>query len=317
MTPADTATERAAPEALHSGHSCNGTVTGAVSGNLVVRSGATCVATGTSIHGSVFVEAGALGFTGDGLSVSGHVDIRDVATGAFSLHGSHIGGWLTATNLGAAATLEVCGNIIPGRVVLAGNKGAVTLGVDSNPLCGGDAIHGAVVIKGNQGSVKLDGETIKEDVRIDGSTASATTSIFNTHIEDSLICGTNAHPPVVATNTIGGTDNCAGTAPGVAACTTGKDLESGDDYVVCASGATTAWVSSNPSGHYHAEQICKTLGYTALGPFGGTCGNICGHCEAPTTCSAPGTETFDGNGNCGSDAFGQILCSSVQWQCTK
>ena len=63
--PADSLLASANSE-LHSGVSCSGTVTGNVNTNLIVRSGATCVATGISVNGSVFVEAGALGFNGTG-----------------------------------------------------------------------------------------------------------------------------------------------------------------------------------------------------------------------------------------------------------
>ena len=100
-------------------------------------------------------------------------------------------------------------------------------------------------------------------------------------------------------------------------CDVGKDPESGDSYTVCAADCMTAWISATSSGHFHAEQICKLLGYSSLGTFGGTCNNTCGFCEAPTTCGAPGQQHYDGHGDCGNDMFGKILCFTVQWQCVK
>ena len=86
---------------------------------------------------------------------------------------------------------------------------------------------------------------------------------------------------------------------------------------MCASSATDAWVSAatQGGGSYHATAICKGLGYSKLGAYGGTCGNVCGYCQATTSCSATGKKTFDGGGNNGSDALGQILGTTVMWQC--
>ena len=101
-------------------------------------------------------------------------------------------------------------------------------------------------------------------------------------------------------------------------CLSGADLETAATYTVCSSGATVAWISStNGGGKYHSLQICRTLGYTGVGQFGGTCGNVCGFCEAPTSCSVHGRETFDGAGAQPADAFGPVLAFTVTWQCTR
>lgn len=87
-------------------------------------------------------------------------------------------------------------------------------------------------------------------------------------------------------------------------------------WVVCSASLSEAWVSMlNHGGQFHAEAICKQLGYSKLGTYGGTCGNVCGYCQPTTSCSSLGKKTFDGGGTCGSDALGQILCSTVMWQC--
>ena len=98
-------------------------------------------------------------------------------------------------------------------------------------------------------------------------------------------------------------------------CTTGNDPETGDPWVVCTADMNGAWISANNAGRYHAAQICQQLGYQGLGQSGGTCGNVCGYCGSPTSCSNRGSETFDAMADCGSDAFGTILCENVQWEC--
>jgi len=119
-----------------------------------------------------------------------------------------------------------------------------------------------------------------------------------------------------------GTEECAGTcvptgqcAP--AACQQGTDPETGAVYVVCRADASTAWVSSSGGGQYHADQICQLLGYSTFVLFGGTCGNVCGHCEGATSCQAPGSEVYDSQGTCGADQHGRILCVTVNWECVK
>ncbi len=103
-------------------------------------------------------------------------------------------------------------------------------------------------------------------------------------------------------------------------CQQGGDVTNANlKWVVCQADCTTAWVSmlSTNGGSYHAEYICKQLGYNKLGAHGGTCGNVCGYCQSTTSCSSLGNATFDNGGtSCGSDQYGQILCQTVMWQCT-
>ncbi len=104
------------------------------------------------------------------------------------------------------------------------------------------------------------------------------------------------------------------------ACDTGSDPVTPTlKYVVCSASSTEAWVSqaNSSGGSFRALAICKQLGYGTLANFGGTCGNVCGYCQGATSCSAPGTKTFDGAGNAGQDStYGQILATTVMWRCT-
>ena len=93
-------------------------------------------------------------------------------------------------------------------------------------------------------------------------------------------------------------------------CTVGTDNVSGATWTVCRSDANSAWISSVSGGEYHADTICQQLGYLRHGRDGGTCGSVCGYCEDNTSCSNPGTETYDG-----ADTCGEALCSTVQWEC--
>ncbi|MBK6919995.1 MAG: DUF4215 domain-containing protein [Deltaproteobacteria bacterium] len=112
--------------------------------------------------------------------------------------------------------------------------------------------------------------------------------------------------------------SCAAEFPNV--CDGGVDPGSGAAWVVCAADANSAWISANSAGNYHPVQICQSLGYDNVGQWGGTCGNVCGYCEGPTSCGATGQQYFDngawgGVGNCGADGIGQILCITVMWTC--
>lgn len=99
------------------------------------------------------------------------------------------------------------------------------------------------------------------------------------------------------------------------ACDTGNDPRTSDPWVVCAADANTAWISANSIGTYHAQAICTSLGYATVSQYGGTCGNVCGDCQAATSCTAPGNRTFDGQGNIGSDDLGILLSLTVMWEC--
>jgi predicted nucleic acid-binding Zn-ribbon protein len=100
-------------------------------------------------------------------------------------------------------------------------------------------------------------------------------------------------------------------------CDTGVDPRTNSPWIVCTADANEAWVSANNGGTYHAEAICQKLGYTRLVSFGGTCGNVCGYCQAPTSCTARGNRTMDGSGNQGTDDLGRILSFTVHWVCGK
>jgi hypothetical protein len=101
-------------------------------------------------------------------------------------------------------------------------------------------------------------------------------------------------------------------------CYAGVDPETGSAWTVCRADSGSAWVSStaNVGGTFHLEQICQQLGYRTFSNYGGTCGSTCGYCAEPTaSCSAPGTETYDGQGLRGEDVFGFTLAGGVMWEC--
>jgi len=63
--------------------------------------------------------------------------------------------------------------------------------------------------------------------------------------------------------------------------------------------------------------ICQALGYSSVSAIGGTCGNVCGYCQAPTSCSARGNEHYDGGGAPSVAAVnaGATLSFTVHWRC--
>jgi cysteine-rich repeat protein len=111
----------------------------------------------------------------------------------------------------------------------------------------------------------------------------------------------------------GCSSSCTPEFPNV--CDGGNDVGTGAAWVVCAADADSAWISANTGGSYHHVLICQSLGYNGVGQIGGTCGNVCGYCEGPTSCAATGSQYFDGGGACGSDGLGELLCFTVMWTC--
>ena len=69
------------------------------------------------------------------------------------------------------------------------------------------------------------------------------------------------------------------------------------NWTVCSANALTAWVSSTAPATFNPTAICQLLGYAAVSQCGGTCGSVCGYCQSGTTsCTSPGSETFDSGG---------------------
>ena len=96
------------------------------------------------------------------------------------------------------------------------------------------------------------------------------------------------------------------------------------EWVICQADCASAWIShatpypgGNAPGdlHFHASRICQDLGYSTLKEWGGTCGGVCGYCNNGSTCSTPGTKTFDRAGQQAPDANGPVLGLTVMWLC--
>ena len=98
-------------------------------------------------------------------------------------------------------------------------------------------------------------------------------------------------------------------------CETGVDPINDSPWVICEASDTEVWVSADNGGTYNADLICQNLGFDEVGQYGGTCGNVCGYCEAATSCAAPGNKTFDSSGNQGEGDYGLILATTVHWTC--
>ena len=107
------------------------------------------------------------------------------------------------------------------------------------------------------------------------------------------------------------------------ACDSGADQGTGSPWVVCEADENRAWLSADNGGQYHAELICQELGYSSVGVWGGTCGNVCGFCQGPTDCDNPGLDPEERNTrswdafNGGTDALGRMIQQTVQWTCVK
>jgi len=92
-------------------------------------------------------------------------------------------------------------------------------------------------------------------------------------------------------------------------------VQSGSDWVVCEASPTGAWLSHGTQGSggtYDPLAACQSIGYSQVGNFGGTCGNVCSYCTSGSTCMNPGAKNFTGGGtSCGAN----LLCVTVMWEC--
>lgn len=241
---------------------------------------------GAGLGGTIFVNSSTnYGGGGGSLTVAGPVTITSSTVTAG-----------TGANNGAAASSDIFAT--SGAPLVFSNASGITnitgsIGDDGvGTLPGGTYTAGSGVgvgiVKNNAGTLILGGNnTYSGGTTINGGIVSISS--------DSNLGGTGGHPP---------------------SCLTGNDPQTGDPWVVCSSDTSSAWISANFRGQYHATEICNNLGYSTLSQFGGNCGNVCGYCEAYTDCTMLGNEFFEGNGDCGVDMYGQILCFTVMWQCT-
>lgn len=103
------------------------------------------------------------------------------------------------------------------------------------------------------------------------------------------------------------------------ACDVG-DADTNAPWVVCSADADQAWISFGQidlPASYHASQICEQLGYAGVAHYGASCPhNICGTCEAYSSCSQPGLPQFyDDVGTAVDDNGGIVLYGTVKWLC--
>ncbi|MCS6912376.1 MAG: hypothetical protein RMK29_07915 [Myxococcales bacterium] len=99
-------------------------------------------------------------------------------------------------------------------------------------------------------------------------------------------------------------------------CLMGRDPVSSAPYTVCRADCMSAWLhhAEPGGGQFSFQTICQNLGYSRAAQWGGSCGDMCGHCEGRmTSCLRPGTERYDGAGLCGPDC----LQRTVMWQCVR
>ncbi len=138
--------------------------------------------------------------------------------------------------------------------------------------------------------------------------------------EDNLNCG-GCGTVCSGTTPLCQAGKCVSGSCGVKPCDSGSDVANQNlKWVVCQADCNQAWVSmlSQGGGSYHADWICRQLGYTSATSHGGTCGKVCGFCGNQTyTCSAPGPKQFDGNGTLTADGYGQVFGQTVMWLCQK
>ena len=125
------------------------TISGTVSGPLVVKSGEAVELTSTGkVSGPVTVEAG------------GELDIE----------GGTVSGPVTATK---ATLLRICGAVISGPAQATNGTGSVVIG-EGTAGCPASTISGPVTVKGNMGGVVIDGNVVKGPLAVTGNEGGTT-----------------------------------------------------------------------------------------------------------------------------------------------
>ncbi len=174
---------------------CTRTITGTVTGSVVVAPGETVCIVNATVRGSVIVNGGG------GLSISNSEIIGSTtARGAtfVSICGPTSGPYVPTTETAV------------GSIAISDTTGPVTIGSPTG--CSGNLIGGSLTLRANRGGTTVFGNTI-------GAGVSATSNInglligANT-ITASLLCRSNVPPPTNggAPNNVGGiaTGQCAG-----------------------------------------------------------------------------------------------------------
>ncbi len=116
-------------------------------------------------------------------------------------------------------------------------------------------------------------------------------------------------------------DGCPSTCEIPDACDEGVDRQAYDaPWVVCSADAEQAWISFGQvdfPGTYHATTICEQLGYAGVAHYGTSCPhNICGTCEAYSSCTQPGVQQFfDDTVTAVDEDGGIVLYGTVKWLC--
>ena len=101
-----------------------------------------------------------------------------------------------------------------------------------------------------------------------------------------------------------------------APCTAGVDPVDGvSPWIVCSASPSSAWISANSEGTYHARDICQSFGYKGVDKFGGTFGSVCGYDEIDASCTNPGSMFFDGAGLDSGTKKDPTLSFTVHWTC--
>jgi hypothetical protein len=175
---------------------CTGSFTGAVSGNLVVPSGAFCTLLDSSVVGSVVVEPEAIGFHSENSTITGSVLAPGPISSGVLLVDTTVGQNVHVARTQAGTSSGICGSSIGGNVILVRNAGFVTVGLDF-PVCpfpgSRNEIGGDLIVTGNSGGIAITFNTVGTGVHINSNTNFQ--EIVNNEIGLILECNNNGPSP--------------------------------------------------------------------------------------------------------------------------
>jgi len=209
---------------LQSGTNCNGTYSGAFSGNVTVTNGQTCILVNGSVTGNITLNGGSLAIRNS--AIGGNVQVQ--GGGTFSIGPSAaIGGNVQIQNIPEGTEQnQICGATLHGNLQFQNNGIPVLIGSASPASCAGDYVGGNLTIQNNTGAVSVVGNAVSNNVSVQNNRAavtvndntvtgnlqnqnnSAATSVNNNIVTGNLQEQNNTAPTQIFGNIVGNNLQC-------------------------------------------------------------------------------------------------------------
>jgi hypothetical protein len=197
--------------ALTYGNACDGTFTGAFTGDVIISAGQSCTFVNGNIIGNVRQKGGNLVLTAT--QVSGNVNIRDgsaFSTSSFTVIGGNFvvkakegdeedddkdaddkgGDHSTGSVPSNTPPNQICGTIVQGDLRVRRNTIVVQIGSDSDTSCAGNLVGGDLEVVQNRAPIAIFASSVVGDLEVEDN--SGGTAIFNNIVSGALRCENNS-----------------------------------------------------------------------------------------------------------------------------